>query len=188
VTRLLTRALERLAQNATAARRSTPLAGSAPLRPTRTAKPPLVRAMLRRSAAAPSTCGSSNRARSQLRHRPPHRRQPHPARQPPYRRAGSQRAVRRSGPCVQSAISTSAPRPIADECWCSHFCSGVNDGSARLLTGLAPSLGSGNTPAACIAACAAKGFTYAGVEYGIGSCLLSFSPVANDREQIWPAD
>jgi hypothetical protein len=43
---------------------------------------------------------------------------------------------------------------------------GVVDGSARLLTGSYASLRSTNSPAACIAACAAGGFTYAGLENG----------------------
>jgi len=44
----------------------------------------------------------------------------------------------------------------------------VDSSSARLLTGSSPRLGAKNTPAACIAACAAGGFPFAGVEYSTG--------------------
>jgi hypothetical protein len=43
---------------------------------------------------------------------------------------------------------------------------GVGDGQARLLTGSYTSLRTTNTPAVCIAACAAGGFSYAGIQNG----------------------
>jgi hypothetical protein len=72
--------------------------------------------------------------------------------------------------------------PLDPDGRCCFSCSaaGLIDGSPRLLSGSYTSLKTTNTPAACIAACAAGGFSYAGVQNGDRALILA--PPAAARE------
>jgi len=61
---------------------------------------------------------------------------------------------------------------------------GVIDGSPRLLSGSYTSLKTTNTPAACIAACAAGGFSYAGTQNGDRASILAPSAAAREAHLL----
>jgi hypothetical protein len=80
-----------------------------------------------------------------------------------------------------TASAAATPCSEADgRCCFSCSAAGVIDGSPRLLSGSYTSLKTTNTPAACIAACAAGGFSYAGTQNGDRASILA--PPAAARE------